>query len=63
MSVGKFLINNIEYVIVASSPLVFFGFLKLKKLKPRRNNLTSRYVKYKKQEDAINKRIKGGTIF
>lgn len=63
MSVGKFLINNIEYVIVASSPLIFFGVLKLKKLKPRKNNLNSRYIKHKRQEEAINKRIKGGTIF
>lgn len=63
MSVGKFLFDHIEIVTIGLSPFIVYVVYKLKKFKPRKNNLNSRYIKLRKQEEAINKRIKGGTIF
>lgn len=64
MTKTNFFFENIEYIVaVVALPLIVYGTYKIKKFKPKKNNLTSRYIKFKKQEEAINKRIKGGTIF
>jgi hypothetical protein len=60
---GEYILDHLEYVVIALSPAIIYGIYKLKNITPRRNNLTSRYVKYNRQEEAINKRTKGGTIF
>jgi hypothetical protein len=63
MKCGEYILDHLDYVVISLSPAIVYGIFKLKKLKPRKNNLTSRYIKYNRQEDAINKRTKGGTIF
>lgn len=63
MGFGEYIFDHLEYIAIATTPLIVYGVIKLKKYKPCKNNLTSRYIKFKKQDEAINKRIKGGTIF
>lgn len=63
MGIGEYLFDHLEYIALATTPIIVYGVIKLKKYKPNDDDLTAKYIKMKKHQDSINKRIKGGTIF
>ena len=59
MESGNFIINNLEYFVVAASPLVVYGVFRLKKIKIRNNDLSRHIIQLNKQKEALNNKSKG----
>jgi hypothetical protein len=55
---GQFIFNNLEYVISILGAGGFILFLKLKKHRVARNNLTQKLIMLKKRKEQFNKKVK-----
>lgn len=58
MNIGKFLMDNLEYIVIAPTPLIVYGLIKLKKYKICSNDLTPYVEKLNRKKEDINNRSK-----
>lgn len=62
-AIGVLLVNNIEYLALASAPAVIFLMMKVKNYRGNKNDLTQYMVRHNKQKEAMTKKSKSGSLF